>query len=109
MVLILVINIFDKRALENFNKNFDELKLQINNRVLSNNLTNSFYKKKESNLICLLLKSTSNFLAKITEKQNLENLKLEISNLGIKNYIEIEDETLFDIECLINDIISYSK
>jgi hypothetical protein len=107
-VLISIINIFDKRGVENFIKNFEEIRQQAlqNQQGLGqqNSLNTSSTKQ-----ICILIKSTSNFLAKITEKQVLENIKLELGNLGIKKFLEVEDESSLDLDSIINEIISITS
>jgi hypothetical protein len=100
-ILVSIINIFDKRGLDNFIKNFEEIREQSiqSQKVSQNSSINSAIQ------ICILIKSTSNFLAKLTESYVLDNIKLEIGNLGIKNFLEVEDESSLDIESIINEII----
>jgi hypothetical protein len=107
-VLISIINIFDKRGVENFIKNFEEIRQQALQNQQGQGQQNSL-NTSSTKQICILIKSTSNFLAKITEKQVLENIKLELGNLGIKKFLEVEDESSLDLDSIINEIISITS
>lgn len=96
--LVLVLNVYDKRGIENFKSINEEIKTALSKKKEITNVTT----------ICILLKITSNFLLKINEKKVLENLKKDLINLGIKNIIELEEENIKDINSLIEEII-FSK
>lgn len=95
--LIFVVNIFDKRGIDNFKLVYDDAIKQKNN--LNSN------SQKKSEVICIMLKITSNFLIKINEAQISENIKKELYQLGIKNYIELEEENITNINSLLNEFI----
>jgi len=70
-----------------------------------NNIDKSNKKRENKNeLICVMLKITNNFLIKITEKNIVEQIKKEITELGIKKFIEIDDEKI-DTNSLLFEFI----
>lgn len=103
-ILISIINIFDKRGVENLIKIFEEIRQEsLKSHKVSQNSSNNSTKH-----FCILVKSTPNFLSKLTESYLLENIKLEIGNLGIKNFLEIEDESSLDVDSIINEVILFT-
>lgn len=103
-ILISIINIFDKRGVENLIKIFEEIRQEsLKSQKVSKNSSNNSTKQ-----FCILVKSTPNFLSKLTESYVLENIKLEIGNLGINNFLEIEDESSLDVDSIINEVILFT-
>ncbi len=98
-VIVLILNIFDKKGLDNFKKTFAEKDSAFENNNSS-----------KKSIVTILLKSTSNFLIKISENKILENFKSEIEpfNLGNK-FIEIEEPSTLDTDKILNEIIRLSK
>jgi len=98
-VIVLVLNIYDKKALENFKMTFAEVKTTLEDSNSS---------KKQ--IITVLLKSTSNFLLKISENKIIENFKSEIEPFNLCNkMIEIEEPTSLDKEKIFKEIINLSN
>lgn len=118
-ILLIVVNIFDKKC-------FDNLKLLINeiikygNNVQRNvndngnnigfNSTSEITLNKKIRF--LLLKTTNNFLMKITESSSLISAKAEITNLFkiIKNlnykFVEVDIDEIKETNNLLTEIIN---
>jgi hypothetical protein len=98
-VIIILINIFDKRGVENIKTLVEEVHTSLNN------LNNSSSSNKKKKLLALLLKNTNNFLEKLREGQILNNVKKELSNANITNYIELEEDYSNDLDSLTMSLL----
>ncbi len=56
-------------------------------------------------MICILIKVTNNFLVKINGKTIVESIKKEFGSLGVKKFIEVEDDKV-NVENITNEIIN---
>ena len=103
-ILVIIINIYDKRYLEYLKIIIDELAKKLDNEG-----KNTEINKK---IVFLIIKTSNNFLLKLTENSALITAKEEISNLfnNIKNfnpkYIDIDINEIDESNNLISDIIS---
>ena len=103
-ILVIIINIYDKRYLEYLKIIIDELAKKLDNEG-----KNTEINKK---IVLLIIKTSNNFLLKLTENSALITAKEEISNLfnNIKNfnpkYIDIDINEIDESNNLISDIIS---
>lgn len=103
-ILVIIINIYDKKYLEYLKVIIDEL-----TKKLDNEGKNSEINKK---IVFLIIKTSNNFLLKLTENSALITAKEEISNLfnNIKKfnpkYIDVDINEIDESNNLISDIIS---
>jgi hypothetical protein len=103
-ILVIIINIYDKRYLKYLKIIIDELDKKLDNKG-----KNTEINKK---IVFLIIKTSNNFLLKLTENSALITAKEEISNLfnNIKNfnpkYIDIDINEIDESNNLISDIIS---
>ncbi len=103
-ILVIIINIYDKKYLEYLKVIIDEL-----TKKLDNEGKNSEINKK---IVFLIIKTSNNFLLKLTENSALITAKQEISNLfnNIKKfnpkYIDVDINEIDESNNLISDIIS---
>ena len=103
-ILVIIINIYDKKYLEYLKVIVDEL-----TKKLDNEGKNLEINKK---IVFLIIKTSNNFLLKLTENSALITAKEEISNLfnHIKNfnpkYIDVDINEIDESNNLISDIIS---
>jgi len=103
-ILVIIINIYDKRYLEYLKVIIDESAKKSDNEG-----KNTEINKK---IVFLFIKTSNNFLLKLTENSALITAKEEISNLfnNIKNfnpkYIDIDINEIDESNNLISDIIS---
>ena len=103
-ILVIIINIYDKRYLEYLKIIIDELAKKLDNEG-----KNTEINKK---IVLLIIKTSNNFLLKLTENSALITAKEEISNLfnNIKNfnpkYIDVDINEIDESNNLISDIIS---
>lgn len=103
-ILVIIINIYDKKYLEYLKIIIDEIGKKLDNEG----------KKSEINkkIVFLIIKSSNNFLLKLTENSALITAKEEISNLfsNIKNcnpkYIDVDINEIEESNNLITEIIS---
>jgi hypothetical protein len=80
----------------------------IANKNYTNTNTHSNFLLNNKKVYFILLKITTNFLAKLTETQTIEKIKSDLSSLSstFTKFIEIDDELLIDVNnLLINEII----
>jgi len=111
-IIAIIINIYDKKYIEHLKIILDEITnkgnvLEINENDKYN--LKSLYNKK---IVFLVIKSSNNFLLKLTEKTALINAKEQITslfknlpNLNIK-YIDIDINEIGDGSNLLNEIIN---
>ena len=103
-ILVIIINIYDKRYLEYLKVIIDESAKKSDNEG-----KNTEINKK---IVFLIIKTSNNFLLKLTENSALITAKEEISNLfnNIKNfnpkYIDVDINEIDESNNLISDIIS---
>ena len=103
-ILVIIINIYDKKYFEYLKIIIDEI-----GKKLDNEGKNSEINKK---IVFLIIKSSNNFLLKLTENSALITAKEEISNLfsNIKNfnpkYIDVDINEIEESNNLITEIIS---
>ena len=103
-ILVIIINIYDKRYLEYLKISSDELAKKSDNEG-----KNTEINKK---IVFLIIKTSNNFLLKLTENSALITAKEEISNLfnNINLFnpkdIDIDINDIDDSNNLISDIIS---
>ena len=103
-ILVIIINIYDKRYLEYLKIIIDELAKKLDNEG-----KNTEINKK---IVLLIIKTSNNFLLKLTENSALITAKEEISNLfnNIKKfnpkYIDVDINEIDESNNLISDIIS---
>ena len=98
-VMINIINIYDNRGIENFSKSWEEILSIVERPTTLSDL------QRDIIPICVIIKSTSNFLLKLNENELIENLKKLITSKGITKIMEIDDDTNFDADSFIQDII----
>ena len=111
-IIAIIINIYDKKYIEHLKIILDDITnkgnvLEINENDKYN--LKSLYNKK---IVFLVIKSSNNFLLKLTEKTALINAKEQITslfknlpNLNIK-YIDIDINEIGDGSNLLNEIIN---
>jgi hypothetical protein len=101
-ILLIIINIFDKKC-------FDNLKILIDN---INNLINKSNNNYQPQLRFVLVKSTNNFLLKITESLSLTNAKNEINSIIAQipkanaKFVEVDIDEIKETNNLINVLIN---
>ena len=111
--LLLIINIYDKRTIDNIKAFIEEINSLLNNistNTNANNTTQSIIsnnKNKKLNCICLLLSCTNNFLDKLTEKKITDILKRELNSFGITRFLEINDIAISEMENFLNELIKF--
>jgi hypothetical protein len=98
-VLINLINIYDKRGLENFLKSWEEIPYLFERPTTVSELNLSFTP------ICVILKSTQNFLLKLNEKNIILDFKKSLLSIGLSKIMEVEDEAHLDTDSFLQDII----
>jgi hypothetical protein len=98
-ILINLINIFDKRGVENFLKSWEEIPYLLERPSTVSELKHNFTP------ICVILKSTPNFLLKLNEKNIILDFKKSLSSIGLTKIMEVDDEAVFDTDSFIQDII----
>lgn len=98
-VLINILNVYDKRGIEFFFKSWEEIS------ALKERPTTISELHKEIVPICVIIKSTPNFLMKLSESELLDNLKTSLSSKGLNKIMEIEDEINFDLDSFIQDVL----
>lgn len=115
LTFLILVNIYDKKCLNNLKEIIDEVSLKgiNNNSYLNINYQNTSSLNNQQinnnkNIVIVLLKTTDNFLLKITEKQNVINTKSEIENIlnGFKiKIVEIDIDEITNINHTLLDLI----
>lgn len=117
LTLLILINIYDKKCLSNLKEIIDEVSSKGTNTQGNNaninyqNSASSGNKNRQmnnKNIVIVLLKTTNNFLMKITERQNVINAKEEIEVIlnGLKvKIVEIDIDEINDVNHALVDLI----
>jgi hypothetical protein len=93
--ILVVVNIYDQRGIENIKETINEIQTLIENTKL--NFKDDF--------ITMFIKGTNNILAKMNEKSIFDLARQKIQETTIQKYIEIEENDVYDLESILSDII----